>query len=164
MHDAAIHALHEEAFGPGRFARAAERVREGGGHDPALSFVALRGEELLGSVRMTPIVIGAVRKNHERGHLLGPLAVRPDAKHHGVGRALIERAATAACGEGSAFTLLVGDLSYYGRHGFVPIKGPILPGPVDPTRLLVRWHGEAGPLTGPVIHAARGMVRRPNAP
>ena len=42
-HDAAIDLINEEAFGPGRFVRAAERVREQGPHDRQLSVVA-RGD------------------------------------------------------------------------------------------------------------------------
>ena len=36
-----IEAINEEAFGPGRFARAAYRIREGGPHERDLSFVAV---------------------------------------------------------------------------------------------------------------------------
>ena len=32
-HDAEIDAINEEAFGPGRFARAAYKIREGGPHE-----------------------------------------------------------------------------------------------------------------------------------
>lgn len=157
----AILALHEAAFGPGRFARAAERVREmgarhtdpeengtGEGHDRGLSFTAMRAGALIGSVRMTPIAIGGVR-----GYLLGPLAVRPADKHRGHGGALIARAHRAAGQRGSRYTLLVGDRPYYARHGFAAVHGPIMPGPVDPQRLLVRWNGEPTTLAGLVRHA-----------
>ncbi|HKH96017.1 MAG TPA: N-acetyltransferase, partial [Beijerinckiaceae bacterium] len=39
----AIERLHERAFGPGRFARTAFRIREGAEHLPELSFAALVG-------------------------------------------------------------------------------------------------------------------------
>ena len=149
--EAAILALHEAAFGPGRFARAAERVRERGPHDAALSFVARRGGALVGSVRLTPIRIGA-----RGGHLLGPLAVEPGSKNAGIGGALIERACGAAFARGSGFVLLVGDAPYYGRHGFEVVRGPVMPGPVDPGRLLVRWGNERAVLKGPVLHAGTG--------
>src|SRR5262245_10550691 len=55
VHDAAIEDINKEAFGPGRFARAAYRIREGGPHDCSLSFVALNGEHVVASVRMTPV-------------------------------------------------------------------------------------------------------------
>ena len=150
--DAAVLALNEEAFGPGRHARAAARLRERGPHDRALSFVARRGGELVGSVRLTPIAVGGVP-----GHLLGPLAVVPVLKHHGIGRALIERSCVAASGAGDGrFVLLVGDAPYYARSGFAVVRGPLMPGPVDPARLLVRWHGAVEALAGPVRHAGDG--------
>ena len=158
--EAAILALNEEAFGPGRFSRAAERVREmAGGHDPTLSFAAWRGDELLGSVRMTPVAFACRdaasgssapdRPDRVAGHLLGPLAVRPHAKTRGIGGALIARACVAASDAGGRFVLLVGDEPYYGRHGFARISGPVMPRPVDPARLLVRWYGDPEPIAGP---------------
>ena len=149
--DDAIEALHEAAFGPGRFARAAARLREQGPHDPRLSLVARRGPGLAGSVRLTPIGVGAAR-----GHLLGPLAVAPGSKNVGIGGALIERSCALAAETPGLFVLLVGDAPYYGRHGFAPVRGPHMPGPVDPARLLVRWHGDPVPLAGRVRHARRG--------
>lgn len=69
---AAIERLHERAFGPGRYARTASRLREGAPHDPALSFASHVGTFLVGSVRMTPILAGG-----GPGLMLGPLTVDP---------------------------------------------------------------------------------------
>ena len=138
LHDTAIEALHAEAFGPGRFARAASRVREQGPHDPALSFVALAedGEKLLGSVRLTWIETAGTGA---RGLLLGPLAVREALKGKGIGKALLRTAVEAAREAGAAYILLVGDKPYYWPFGFETVpKGQVLmPAPVDPARLLV---------------------------
>ena len=149
-----IEALNAAAFGPGRHARAAARLRERGPHDLALSFTARRGGDLVGSVRLTPIDVGGVP-----GHLLGPLAVVPALKSLGIGRALIERSCAAAkdAGEGT-FVLLVGDAPYYARTGFEVVRGPVMPGPVDPARLLVRWHGAPRAIAGPVRHALDSSV------
>lgn len=162
----AIEALHEDAFGPGRFTRAAFRLREQGPHEPALSFVALSpGGDLLGSVRLTPVVMC---DSGHRGHLLGPLAVAVAHKNRGFGRALVRRAVEAAGATGAArFVLLVGDAPYYGPLGFVPVApGRVLmPGPVDPSRLLIHpLGGQAVPddLAGMVLHASRSA--NPPAP
>ncbi|MBP0651570.1 hypothetical protein J8J40_31360, partial [Mycobacterium tuberculosis] len=84
----AIESLHDFAFGPGRFVRTAQRLRDDVPPDPDLSLVAMfgakSGERLGGSVRMTPIRIGATP-----AQLLGPLAVHPDFGNRGVGRALV---------------------------------------------------------------------------
>jgi predicted N-acetyltransferase YhbS len=129
-----IEALQRLAFGPGAFARAAFRVREQAPHDPALSFVAERDGDLIGSVRLTPIRVG-----DRKGLLLGPLVVDPAFKGLGYGKALVRLSLAEAQTAGHAFVLLVGDEPYYGPLGFKPLppKQVALPGPVDPARLLV---------------------------
>lgn len=129
-----IEALHAEAFGPGRFARAAFRLREDVSHDPALSFVALSGEGLVASVRLTPIRIG-----ERPALLLGPLAVKPPHKGRGAGKQLVRIALQAAREAGHRVVLLVGDEPYYGPLGFVRLQRDAitLPAPVDPDRVLV---------------------------
>ena len=131
---AAIEALHEHAFGPGRFARTASRLREGVAADPDLSLVAIVGGRLAGSVTMTPIAIGAAP-----ALLLGPLAVDPDFENRGIGGRLVRDTLERARALGHRLVLLVGDPPYYGRFGFRHI-GPEsvqMPGPVDPRRVLV---------------------------
>lgn len=148
--DAEIESLHAEAFGPGRFARTAFRLREGALHDPALSFVASAGEDLIASVRLTPIVIG-----NRPGLLLGPLAVRPTHKGRGAGKQLVRISVAEARGAGHAVVLLVGDIPYYGPLGFeqLPRYAVTLPGPVDPERLL------AAALVPGALDGLSGMVR-----
>jgi predicted N-acetyltransferase YhbS len=71
--------------------------------------------------------------------LLGPLTVEPAFREQGVGQALIERALKEAAAKGHKLVLLVGDEPYYGKAGFKPVPPgrAIMPGPVDPARLLV---------------------------
>ncbi len=133
QHDDDIESIHAEAFGPGRYARAAFRVREGGPHDRDLSFVALKDGNAIASVRLTPILVG-----NSPGLLLGPLAVRPAFKNLGWGRKLMVRALEAAHAHGHGLVILVGDRPYYEPFGFrvVPAGRIAMPGPVDPNRLL----------------------------
>jgi len=148
---ASIETLLDAAFGPGRFAKTAYRLREGVPADLALSFVALAGMRLIGSVRLTAIRIGAAP-----ALLLGPLAVHPDFEGRGAGRALVRSALDAARADGHGLVLLVGDPPYYGPLGFaaVPPGQIALPGPVDPRRLL------AAELVPGAAAAARGMAAR----
>jgi predicted N-acetyltransferase YhbS len=131
---AAIERLHERTFGPGRLTKTAYRIREGAAHSVELSFTARIGTLMIGSVRLTPIRIGAAK-----ALLLGPLTVEPPFRARGVGQALIERALAEAKAKGHHLVVLVGDEPYYGRSGFKRIaKGrAVMPGPVDPARLLV---------------------------
>ncbi|WP_457585522.1 GNAT family N-acetyltransferase [Ensifer canadensis] len=133
-HDAAIEIINEEAFGPGRFARAAARIREQGAHDRSLSFICADNGETIASVRMTPVMAGSIK-----GHLLGPLAVRPSHKNMGIGRELVRIAVEAARRKGSHAVILVGDPPYYQPLGFEKVRYAALefPGPVDPARVLV---------------------------
>lgn len=129
----AIERLHERAFGPGRFARTAFRLREGTPPDPALSFASHVGTFLVGSVRMTPI-----RAGDGPGLMLGPLTVDPAFEGRGIGAALMQQALAAARAGGHELVLLVGDVPYYARFGFRPVKPGqlVLPGPADPGRFL----------------------------
>lgn len=131
---AQIEDLNDLAFGPGRFAKTAHRLREGVEPDPALSLVALFGERLGGSVTMTPIRIGAAP-----ALLLGPLAVHPDFERRGVGSNLVRTTMALASGFGHKLVLLVGDEAYYGSFGFRRVDGNRirLPGPADPKRVLM---------------------------
>lgn len=154
-HDAAIHIINEEAFGPGRFTRAAERIREQGPHDRRLSFICADKGETIASVRMTPVLAGVTP-----AYLLGPLAVRPSHKNLGIGRELVRIALEAAKRLGAHAVILVGDPPYYGPLGFAPTKPGALqmPGPVDPRRVLAACFDgvEAGALEGMIRHKDRG--------
>lgn len=132
-HDPEIEHINEEAFGPGRFARAAYKIREGGPHERQLSFVAIRHGEVVASVRLTRIAAGA-----GRALLLGPLAVRPAHKNLGIGRELVAISVEAARQEGAGAVMLVGDEAYYGPLGFKRIpRGQVsMPRPVDLDRIL----------------------------
>lgn len=159
-HDPEIDAINEEAFGPGRFARAAYKIREGGPHERQLSFVAMDGQEVVASVRMTRVAAGA-----GRALLLGPLAVRPNHKNLGIGRRLVAIALEAAAKAGVPAVILVGDEPYYGPLGFKKIpRGQIsMPRPVDLDRLLAHEiePGAVARLTGEVDHADQPKVLIP---
>jgi predicted N-acetyltransferase YhbS len=132
-HDPEIDAINEQAFGPGRFVRAAYKIREGGPHERQLSFVALDAGKVIASVRMTRIAAGA-----GRALMLGPLAVKPEYKNVGIGRRLVKIVLEAADKAGAGAVVLVGDEPYYGPLGFKRIpRGQVsMPRPVDLSRVL----------------------------
>lgn len=131
----AVEALVMRAFGPGRFAKAAERLRERRAPLPDLSLVAWSGGEAVGCVRQWAVTIG-----DRPAILLGPFAVDEAWRSHGLGAALIERACEAAAEAGHALIVLVGDEPYFGPMGFSarPASKVRMPGPVDQRRVLVR--------------------------
>ena len=130
----AIDRLHERTFGPGRYARTAYRIREDVTHRMDLSFIARIGTLMVGSVRLSPVLIGDAP-----ALLLGPLTVEPPFRERGIGQALMERALQEAKQQGHRLVVLVGDEPYYARAGFkrIPKGVATMPGPVDPARLLV---------------------------
>ena len=141
---AAIDRLHERAFGPGRYARTAYRLREGVAPISSLCFIAQVGTMLVGSVRLNAIKAGG-----SKALILGPLAVEPAFSDRGIGSRLMEMALDKARADGHALVFLVGDEPYYQRFGFkmVPPGKVTMPGPVDPARFLVLELQE-GALTG----------------
>jgi predicted N-acetyltransferase YhbS len=145
----AIERLHERTFGPGRYAKAAYRLREQVERIRELSFTARIGTLLIGSVWLSPIRIGEAK-----ALLLGPVTVEPAFRDRGVGQALIERALKEAKDKGHRLVILVGDEAYYEKCGFkrIPRGRAIMPGPVDPARLLLAelaegaFEGVSGPI------------------
>jgi predicted N-acetyltransferase YhbS len=148
---AARERLLDTAFGPARFAKPSERLREGRFAAAGLSFVAIENGRLVGTARLWNVAAGPGRP----ALLLGPLAVSADARNRGIGAALVQRTLREARRLGHRAVLLVGDAPYYGRFGFsAETTGALrLPGPFEPERLL-GVELKAGALDG-----ARGLIR-----
>jgi len=127
----AVEAVVAAAFGPGRLAKTAERLREGS--QPVAGVVARHGGRVVGSVRLWPIAVGGTP-----AAFLGPIAVDAAWRKGGLGARLVEAACEAAMRLGLPAILLVGDTPYFGRFGFVRAEGVTLPGPVDPRRVLIK--------------------------
>lgn len=129
-----ISRLHARAFGPGRFARTAYRVREGRTPISPYCRVAVANETIIAALRFTEISIGGTGG----ALLLGPLAVDPAFANRGYGRQLIAEGLDLARSNNIALIVLVGDEPYYARFGFKPMPpGSItFPGPVNPARIL----------------------------
>ena len=145
-------ALVDRIFGPGRYAKAAERLREGNHFIPELSFVARDAGRLVGTVRLWPVQVGGAE-----ALLLGPIAVDPAARRRGLGASLAARACEAAAEAGHARVVLVGDLGFFERLGFEALRpGQLrMPGPADGRRILARslkpgaWDGVEGEVALP---------------
>jgi predicted N-acetyltransferase YhbS len=161
---AAVEALLDISFGPDRMKKTAYRLREGVAPVAALSFVAKKDGELVGTIRFWPIVI----KSEARPQillpalLLGPIAVEPSLKGQGIGIGLMRTGLAAAKGMGAKSIVLVGDLDYYSRVGFSreAALGLRMPGPVDPNRLLA-LELESGALAG--VSGPIGRAKGPKA-
>ncbi|CAL9914869.1 putative acetyltransferase [Candidatus Liberibacter solanacearum] len=149
-HDSTICAMHAEAFGPGRFVRAAMLLREQGTHDLSLSFLCADGEKIVGSVRMVPISIEKIK-----GYMLGPIVVHLLYRNKGIGKKLIQMAIKGARTKGSEVVVLVGDADYYTKIGFqkVPFKSLLFPVPVNPQRVMFY------PIENNIVENLKGVIR-----
>jgi predicted N-acetyltransferase YhbS len=150
----AIESLLDRAFGPGRHAKQSYRYRDGVAPIAGLRLVARDGSSIVGTVRCWPVAVGPARAP---AVLLGPLAVEPRLAGQGIGRALMWTTLDFAACDGYRLVLLVGDLDYYGRFGFVPAAphGLVMP-EEKPERLLVHALDPSalGTITGELAPAA----------
>ncbi|QFU15385.1 GNAT family N-acetyltransferase [Microvirga thermotolerans] len=141
-------ALLDACFGPDRFQKTCERLREG--RLPADALVAEDGGRLVGTVRLWHVCAGPNRP----ALMLGPIAVDPGMQGQGLGGRLMREALGRAAERGHGAVLLVGDAPYYERFGFSTEKTGALwmPGPYERSRFLA-LELEKGALDG-----ARGLV------
>ena len=139
---AAVEAVVLDAFGPGRFAKTAERLREGSA--PFAGFVARDGDRVIGSVRLWPVDVAG-----RRAAFLGPIAVEDAFRESGVGARLVEAATEAARTVGVEGVLLIGT-PWFARFGFAPAPQVAFPGPADPHRIWWLPLADAAPPAGPV--------------
>lgn len=151
FHDVeAREALLDTCFGPARFQKTCERLREGRKPADGLALIIERDGELVGTVRLWHISAGPSRP----ALMLGPIAVDPALQSLGLGGKLMREALRRAADRGHKAVLLVGDAPYYERFGFSSEKtGSLwLPGPYERDRFLA-LELESGYLDG-----ARGLV------
>ena len=150
--------LLDAAFGPSRFAKTSEGLREGRAPAEGLAFSAIDGDDqLVGTVRLWSVVVaGPVHSCL----LLGPLAVAPRLRDRGIGAELMRHALREAKRLGHRAVLLVGDVAYYNRFGFSAKLTCALrmPGPYERDRLL------GCELVPGALRGARGTIAVPRPP
>jgi len=150
--DAAIAALLDAAFGPDRHGRTAYRIRLGMAWITDLSFAVHddRGD-LMASLQCWPVALHGTDGAQTPLVMVGPVAVRPDAQRHGIGRMLMDRLIETVDAAPREPLMMIGDPDYYGRFWGFTAEGAAgwdVPGPVERHRLLVRGAADA----------ARGML------
>lgn len=149
-------ALLDTCFGPTRFAKTCERLREGRRPAEGLALAAEHGERLVGTVRLWPVEAGRDRP----ALMLGPIAVDPALQGGGLGGRLMREALGRAAERGHEAVVLVGDAPYYERFGFsADLTATLwLPGPFERGRFLGLELRPGG------LRGAMGLVRPTGLP
>lgn len=150
----AIETLLDLAFGTDRLGRTAYAVRAGTEAIDALSFVAMDGDSLIGSLHSWPLTLRHAGHRDLPLVMVGPVAVHPDRQGQGIGKH-ITRVVTQRLDIAGQSAMMIGDPDYYEAFGFRsgPAAHWLLPGPVEQHRILLRaaadseWpaEGELGP-------------------
>ena len=153
LHADAIEELFDATFGPGHFAKTAERLREYSASIPAINRVAVFDGDVIGVCRVWPLVVGPSR---DRALFYGPVAVAPGHRGDRIGLQVTSAALDAGRDAGWPAAILIGAPAYFGEIGFTvtPRDQLTFPGPQDPSRVMVRHlAGDAsqprGLVTGP---------------
>lgn len=150
----AIEALLDLVFGNSRHERTAYAIREGADYLPALSYAALAPDgTLAGTIQAFPV---ALTDDAGRDHpliMVGPVAVHPDRRDQGFGRALMAAQTSAIDPRAPLPQMLIGDPAYYNPFGFHAdyTGGWRCPGPWEAHRLLLR-------ASNPAVLPATGML------
>jgi len=146
---AEIEALHGAAFGPKRFEKSSNLLRQDNPPIARFSAVMRAEDHVAATVRFTPVhVAGSFFGTRQNALLLGPLAVHPMMQGAGLGTELMKHALAAVDSAGYERILLVGDISYYYRFGFEHVMPKLIsmPDGRDAARLLTRCEDTSEPL------------------
>lgn len=163
LHAGPIEALFDRTFGPGHFAKTAERLREYNRSLPDISRVALDDGQVVGVARAWPLSV-------DKGGLalfVGPVAVDPDHRGDRLGLSVTRELLEAGRRAGWPGAILIGAPAYFSDAGFrlVPPGLLVMPGPQDEGRIMVcDLAGDANMYAGQVRavpDAAPGGQRTP---
>lgn len=137
LHADAIEALYDRTFGPGHFAKTAERLREGNASVPEVSRVAVSDGQVIGVCRVWPIRVG---DGAISALFVGPVAVDPTFQGQRLGLTVTGEALEAATKAGWDAAVIIGAPGYFGELGFEQVAADrfTFPGPQDMSRVMVR--------------------------
>ncbi|MEO0881914.1 MAG: N-acetyltransferase [Pseudomonadota bacterium] len=134
-HADAIEDLFDRTFGPGHFAKTAERLREFAISVPDISRVALDSGKVVAVTRAWPVNVA----QGGAAIFVGPVAVDPGYRGDHLGLKVTKDVLNAARRAGWPLALLIGAPTYFGRIGFkvAPKDRFSLPGPQDYNRVML---------------------------
>jgi predicted N-acetyltransferase YhbS len=123
-----------QTFGPGRYAKTAQRLREYNTPLTDLCYYIQLDDDFIGTIQYWKIHI----QQQYSSLLLGPIAILPQYQNQGYGMKLMTYTLNIAKDLKHERVFLVGDYNYYKQLGFEKVSNIFLPGPVDYSRLLCK--------------------------
>ncbi|MEM7661892.1 MAG: N-acetyltransferase [Pseudomonadota bacterium] len=135
IHADAIESLFDRTFGPGHFAKTAERLREFSASLPDINRIALDGDRIVAVTRAWPIQI----EHGGQAIFIGPVAVDPEYRGDRLGAAVTSEVLDAGRRAGWSLALLIGAPDYFSHCGFKVVDHDRfkLPGPQDYNRVML---------------------------
>jgi len=127
---AAIREVTLLAFGQEKEAQLVEDLRRLSDFIPELSLVAVRGEQVVGHILFSPMVI-ETEKGEVPALSLAPLSVRPECQNQGVGSQLVREGLERCRSLGHEVVVVVGHPDYYPRFGFSSARAKGLEAPFE---------------------------------
>lgn len=149
-HAEAIETLFDATFGPGHFAKTAERLREYSHSLPAITRVAVQDGAVIGVCRVWPIRVGRTP-----ALFYGPVAIAHGARGGRLGLSVTGEAVEAGAKAGWQAAVLIGAPAYFGEIGFqVAPRGALrFAAPQDGARVMVRGLAGSADVSGQVVAA-----------
>ena len=114
---AAIHEVHELAFGRPAEADLVDALRAG--RKATLSLVAVEDARIVGHILFSPILINSGDRTFSAVGL-APMAALPERQRCGIGSQLVKAGLLECRNTGHDCVLVLGHPTYYPRFGFVP--------------------------------------------
>lgn len=115
----AVRYVNQQAFGQKEEAEIVDKLRNR--NVVTLSLVAIQGNQIVGHILFSPVIIESEHSNFE-AIALAPMAVLPPYQRKGIGSQLVRASLKECQCLSHEIVVVLGHPNYYPRFGFIPAK------------------------------------------